>query len=1064
MIKRNIKILFIFLLSFSSFSILAQSGVVSGKVVDESGEGIPGVNVIVDGTTNGISSDINGNYKINVNSMKSTKLHFSFIGYTTKVVEVAGRVKINVTLSSENFQLGEIVVSVGYGTRKKRDLTGAVSSVSVKEIERTPVANISQIIGGRVAGVKLSSSEGQPGSAISIRVRGGGSVTQSNEPIYIVDGFPMEDGIDFLDPNDIETMDILKDASSTAIYGARGANGVILITTKGGQPGKTTINYDGHWGFKELNRKMNVLSPLEFAKLQYERDINEDEDALKGFNNVYGQWDDLESTYGGKDGVDWQEEAFGESATTQKHKISIMGGSKETSFNLSASNTKQDGIMVNSGYEHSMAKLKMNHTVNSRIKASGSFNYYEQEVWGMGTSDQGGYFNKMQHIIQYRPTIGKDGNDEDLLTLDEDPALVDESGNVMQNPVVSANAETKRKIKKNLSINGGLSIELLENLTYKITAGLLSSNQRDERFMGERSLYAKRKGAPYGSLAHVEKRNWNVSNVLTYKKKINKRNKFDLMLGQEYNYENYLYSKINVSSFPNDDIGLADLSLATPGIAESRELDRTMLSVFGRLFYSYDNKYLLTMTLRNDGSSKFPANSKYALFPSASFAWRASEESFIKNLNLFSNLKMRLSYGAVGNNRIPDYRSIGLYNSVDYSVNNTVKPGVAPAHILNPDLKWETTKSFNFGLDMGFFNQRLNLTAELYSSNTEDLLLQSKLPTTSGYSSVIQNVGETQNRGVEITLLGELVKTKNFKWTTNFNISTNRNEVIALNSGQQSFTASSNWGGIKEHDFIVEVGQPLGQMYGYVYDGIYQVSDFDENITDKWVLKEGIAENPNNKARPGGLKLKDVGGADGVKDGKVDANDRTVIGNATPDFYGGITNIFSYKGFDLSLFMSFSVGGDIYNANKLYYTQNGLVKNQRNVLDIAEDRWTTIDGDGQIITDRTQLAEINKDKTVHVFDAVGEVDPKFHSWAVEDGSYLKIKNVTLGYTLPKSILKKVNLNKVRLYVSTDNLYTFTDYSGYDPEVGTRGNGITPGVDWGAYPRSRTYICGVNISF
>ncbi len=1042
----------------------AQGVLVKGVVTSEAGETLPGVNVIIKGTTKGIITGLNGDYEISVNEPGKAILQFSFIGFETVEVPVKNQRKIDVTLKASFTELDE-VVAIGYGSVTKKDLTGSVASVNVEELDKVPTSNLAQSLGGRVAGVQVSTAEGAPGAKISIRVRGGGSITQSNEPLYIIDGFPTEDGLDNLDPSDIESIDILKDASSTAIYGARGANGVILVTTKGGTAGKTTVNYDTYYGVKQIANSLEVMNPYDFVLLDYERSYGDDDD-MQTFTNRYGTWEELEGLYRGRPGVDWQDELFGRNATNQYHKISITGGTPDTKYNLSYSYNDDEGIMVNSGFKRNMAKFKFNHKVSEKLKATASINYTDQKVRGMGTSEGKTYFNKLQHTIQYRPTIGKNGDDRDLVLLDEDPALEDITGNVMQNPLASAEAEHRLTEKRNLAINGMLDYEIIKGLHYKLTIGMQRSDVRKEIFDGERSVMAKRTGGPSGSIRHTDRQGYSYSNVLSYKTKLGSFHRFDALIGQEKVYSKWRWIEASASQFPNDDIGLADLSLGTlPGIPMSNEQDSKLLSFFGRVNYSLMDKYLLTVTYRADGSSKFGSGNKYGYFPSASFAWRAIEESFIKDLGVFSNLKFRLTYGVAGNNRIANYLSLALLSSGYYPLNNVPAIGVASTVLPNPNLRWETTTSKNLGIDMGFLDQRIQATVDMYITNTDDLLLQSQIPMTSGYPVMMRNVGETQNKGFELSLTTVNVKAKNFEWRSDFNISVNRNKVIALD-GQDFFLRESSWGGSNVavgNDYIVEVGQPVGSIYGFINDGLYQIEDFDYDPgTQTYTIKDGIPYKSNETPQPGYWKFRDISGPDGKADGVITLDDRTIIGNTNPKHFGGLTNTFIYKNFDLSVFVNWSYGNDVYNANKMYYTMMHLTN--KNMLDIASDRWMSIDANGTRVTDPTILAEMNKGKTIPVWDGAGRVDPKLHSWAIEDGSFLRINNINFGYSFPKSLLNKIGVNKLRVYATLNNIHTFTKYSGFDPDVSTRNaSGVTPGVDWGAYPRSKSVVFGVNLS-
>lgn len=1053
-----------------SISAYAQKKAVSGTVFDESGEALLGVNVVIKGTTQGVISDLNGRFSITVDDVVNDVLVFSFIGYETLERKVDNNTLMNVTLKSSTLQLDE-VVAVGYGSMRKKDLTGSISSINVTEIEDMAVSNVAQAIAGRAAGVKITTSEGDPGGNISIRVRGGGSITQDNSPLYIIDGFPSEDGLNTLDPSDIESIDILKDASSTAIYGARGANGVIVVKTKEGTVTKTTINFDAYFGVKNLSKHLDVLNPLEFIELDYEREVEgkpfsgdgEPIEAYTTFINRYGEWDERYKNYENRPGIDWQDEAFGGNAFIQNYKVSISGGTKSAKYNFAYSHLDDEGLFVKSSFKRDNAKLKLNISPSEKFRASLNVNYTKQAKTGNGTSTGGEAFNRMSHIIMYRPTIGVKGNDRNLVNLDEDPALENDNGNVMQNPIVSAHAEHRSDQRNILTLNGALEYDMTANLTLKTLFGLRDENRRRESFDGARSITAKRNSIQ-GYLRNEEISTFSNTNLLIYKNKVEKH-KMDFTIGNEQIFKERSWFQAGSSGFSNDDIGLGDLSQGTvPDIPKSYEDDETLISFFARAFYNYNEKYLTSLTLRADGSSKFGANHRWGYFPAISFAWRMGEEAFIKNLNIFSNLKLRLSYGQAGNNRIGNYNSLYTLSSVTYPVNNAPITGVKPDRISNPDLKWETTTTQNIGIEMGFIDQRIQLTTELYKNITSDLLLNSEIPYSTGQATIMRNIGETQNRGIEFILSTVNIKKRHFSWTSNFNISFNKNKINALDTEQDYFLANANWG-TKQNDYIVAVGSPVGQIYGFQTEGLYQVADFDY-VDSQHLLKEGIAQDPDNPARPGSWKYKNI--KDTEKDGEgnliqqISDEDRTVIGDANPIHFGGLSNTFSYKQFDLNIFLNWSYGNDVLNAGKLYYTLGD--RDNKNTLGVVRERWSVIDNNGLEYASPEEMADANKAATVARVDDLSIGNLKVHSWGVEDASYLRISNVSVGYNIPRKALQKTGISKCRLYFSANNLYTFSNYSGYDPEVDSRNaTGLTPGVDFGAYPHSRSYIVGLNLS-
>ena len=1060
-----------FILVFVSMSAYAQSLTVTGKVIDSEGYEVIGGSVTIKGAAGvGTVTDVNGNYSLKVNDASKDVLVFSYVGMTSQEVKVDGRSVIDVTLKADAVMLEE-VVAIGYATVKRKDLTGSVASVNSKELSKVPTSDITQALAGRMAGVQVMQSEGAPGASISIRVRGGISITQSNEPLYIIDGFPSEDGMSTLDPAEIETIDILKDASATAIYGARGANGVVVITTKsGGKEGKATVTFDSYVGFKKVAKKLDVLSTREFALLDYERryysaftaknSTQEDLDkAVANFEALYGKYADIDANYANRAGIDWQDQTLGRTALTQNYRVGVSGGTDKLNYNLAYSYYDEEGAMVYSGNKKHNISFNMNHKLNDRLSITARISYDQMKIYGMGTSEGGVRFNKMQHILQYRPMVGINGTD-DLLLGDEDPLLVDDTGNVMQNPLLSAAEETKDREYRTFQANGGFTLKLIKGLSFRNTTGMRYQTRRNDTFYGDKSITAKRSSIN-GSIQNIENSSFQTSNVLNYNW-AGKGHDITAMLGQEYvNRWNRSFSAA-AANFPNDDIGLGDLSLGLPtAVSSSENYDDKLLSFFARFNYGFKDKYLFTASFRADGSSKFGKNNKWGYFPAFSAAWRLGEEEFIKNLNIFSDLKVRLGYGMAGNNRIDSYVSLPMLTSVTYPNGDSTQPGYVSKQIPNPNLKWEANKTFNFGLDFGFFNQRLTISPEFYINRSSNLLLNAKLPTSSGYDSMVINAGETENKGIDLTINSTNIMTKDFTWNTAVTLSHNKNSVKKLTGEDVQLWEASF--GYNQNTHIIGVNQPLGQMYGYVTDGLYQVSDFDyDEATKTYTLKDGVPySGKKTDVKPGMWKFKNV---DGSEDNKITENDKTVIGNAYPKFYGGINNTFTYKDFDLSIFLTYSFGNDVFNATKLTNTKTAL--QNKNVLDIANssNRWVVVNKKGELITDPQEMADINKGKTVAaVYDnEIG--DTYIHSWAVEDGSYLKLSNITLGYTFPRKMLSKIGISKLRLYATGSNLLTWTKYSGFDPEVSTMGSGLTPGVDFGAYPKSRSFVFGINLAF
>lgn len=1041
----------------------AKGQKITGVVVDDMGETIIGATVVEKGTNNGTITDMDGKFSLNVSA--KAILVISYVGMEPLEVKTEGKQHLNLEMKVASTMLNE-VVAIGYGVVNRKDISGSVVSVSTEDISRVPVSDISQALAGRVSGVMVTRNEGEPGAGVSIRVRGGMSITQNNEPLYIIDGFPTESGLSSLDPADIESIDILKDASSTAVYGARGANGVVVVTTKKGDKNgsKFSISYDTYLGVAKLAKKLDVLSPYEYAFLDYERRNFSNEDIELGntssYSNIYGKFSELDNLYANRKGVDWQEETLGGNKLTQSHRISAAGGNKNTNYNMSYAYFDEEGLMLKSGYTKHNVKLRVDHRADEKWTFSGSVNFDHSAVKGIGTSGAQAGFNKLGSILTYRPTAGILGEDSKLL-LGEDPMFEDDDKDAMQNPILSALGEQMKREMRTIQLNGSIGYEFFKGLTFKNTTGARYFTRRNDTFYGSLSQNAKRTSIN-GSIRNIEQGSFQTTNTLTYSGKKGKH-RYTALLGQEYVTRWNRWFEASSSNFPNDDIGIDDMSLGTtPGVPASFvNGDDKLLSFFTRLNYTFDDKYIVTATMRADGSSVFSKANKWGYFPSASVAWRLAEENFIKNMEVFSDLKLRVGYGLAGNNRIGNYGSLAILGSVTYPNGQGTANGFASRQIPNADLKWEANKTLNVGLDIGFFNQRLMITPEFYVNKSSNLLLNTKIPNSSGFDTMMQNIGETENMGIDVTIMSVNVETKDFRWTTNLNLSHNKNKVVSLANGQDFFLEEARFGW-NLNNYKVEVGKPLGRMYGWKTEGLYQVSDFNfDPATQKYTLKDGIAQLGNVPAQPGYWKFANVDDSNNV----IDDNDRTIIGDANPYLYGGMNNTFTYRNFDFSVFFTFSLGGDILNATKLANTLTGRKNYTTLAIADMQNRWVTIDNEGHKVTNPEQLSQMNEGKTVASYANMQDGDKYLHSWAVEDGSFLRLDNISLGYTFSNAFLKKTNfIKRLRVYATAHNLHTFTNYSGYDPEVSTMGNGMTRGVDWGGYPRTRSFVFGANVTF
>lgn len=1063
------KLLTLTLLLFGLLSVgyAQQTRLVSGQVKDGGANSpLPGVSVVLKGTSTGTTTDGDGKFSVRVPDTGAATLTFSFIGYTTQEVALGNRTALDVTLEPDQKTLNEVVV-IGYGTVNRRDLTGSVSSVGSKQIKDIPITNAAEAITGRLAGVQVTTAEGGPGADIRIRVRGGNSITQDNSPIYVVDGIQLDNALNTLNPQDIETIDVLKDASATAIYGARGANGVIIITTKSGRTGRTTVSYNGSFGFRENLKKLGALQPYDYVLYQYERTRGNAQDSTS-FANQFGSTFDTLSNYRNAPFIDWQDRVFGRKAMYQNHNISVNGGNRTTNYNLSLTSNTEDGILLESAFDRKLVNFKLDHTVSDKFKVGFVARYLGQRIDGAGTTSSGtASTNRLRHSIQYQP-LDLPRTGVDINEFDEDYY----NSTRLSNPVLLTQAEYQRRNQNATNLSGYFSYQFIKGLTLRVTAGYDNNSGRDDRFFSKITATARNYAAlPVASIGTTNRVTLNNSNVLTYSRKgLGGPHDLDLLVGQEIFEVRDRATGIETRYFPSDiqaQKALANINLgsapagAIQPLPTSSESRSTLLSFFGRANYSMGDKYLATVTMRADGSSKFATGQQWGYFPSGSLAWRFSQEKFMESLKFINDGKFRVSYGVAGNNRIADFLYAQLFNTTaQYALGESVLPGFAPASLAQPNLTWETTHSRNIGLDLGLWGGRLQFSADVYNNRTNNLLVNLPIPSTSGYTTQIKNVGATSNRGVEFQLSSTVLRTKDFNWSANFNVSFNKNRIEDLGPVQRQTTSSGWQGSDGADDYVLQVGQPVGQMYGFITDGFYKVDDFNYNATTRtYTLKEGV---PNGTAifgtpQPGTVKLRDLNG-----DGQIRLeDDRTVIGDANPKHFGGFNNQFSYKNFDASIFVNWVFGNDIYNANKIELT-SGFYRNV-NMLDVMAGRWRTVNDRGAVVTDPTELAALNANATI--WQPITNNRPYLHSWAVEDGSFLRVNNVTFGYTVPKVILTKVRLQNARFYATVNNLATLTRYSGFDPEVNARRfNPLTPGVDFAAYPRARTYVFGVNLSF
>lgn len=965
------------------------------------------------------------------------------------------------------------VVLVGYNKVSKKDVTNAVSSVKGEALKDMPVNSAAEAIQGRLAGVQVQSSEGKPGGDVDITIRGGTSITGSNAPLYIVDGIQMDNAMSILSPKEIESIEVLKDASSTSIYGSRGANGVVLITTKSGRKkAVTTINYNGFTGVRKIMNTLPVLDPYEFVMYQYElykkNGIQTDIDA---FDQRYGSTFQELDKYKTIQKRDWQDELFGKEAFNFTHNLSVNGGSDKSAFAFTLNHVDEDGIMLGSGFKRSMANFKYDYDISKKLKFGVNARYGRSLTTGVGTSSTGSQSNnRLRNSVRYQPFEGGSN-----VPIDEfDPSYATNTNLV--NPLILNDNEVRDNRINDLLLNAYINYNITKDLTFRSVVGYVQRDISTNQFWGTVTAQARANAdMPIVQLDRSQTRRITNTNTLNYTKKFG-LHKLDILLGQEIVQTDGESSNTYVKWFPKSILpeeAFANIGAATPPAGLIQDAPRTavlapdrLASFFGRVNYIFANKYIITASVRADGSNVFMKGNQWGYFPAASLAWKLKEEKFLKDVNWLDELKLRVGYGLSGNNRITSYLWANFYNinaNNGYVFGTSVTPGAAVSTTqANPDVKWEATVSKNAGIDFEFFNGRLYGSADAYITDTKDLLVLAKVPFP-GYSNQFQNSGKTRNKGLEFTVGGVVVNKENFTWKMDANISTNKNTILSLGSsvrqGVDSYLVQS--GGIGGFDFIAKVGSPVGTYYGYVTEGRYEIGDFNYNPTTQvYTLKAGV---PSSSAialgakavQPGDLKLKDLNG-----DGQITDADRTELGSAQPKFYGGFNQTFRYRNFDMSLFFNFSVGNKVYNANKIENTTQYLYRDNNMAAEVA-DRWRWFDSNGVKVNDPTALAALNANTTMWT-PPTGQYI--LHSYGIEDGSFLRLNNVTIGYTLPKGSLEMIGVKNFRLYATVNNLFVITGYSGYDPEASTRRNPLTPGVDYAAYPRSRFFVTGVDITF
>ncbi len=1058
----------------------AQTRQITGTVTSsENKQPLSGVTVTARGSRAATSTDNLGHFSIKVDE-KTTALLFTSASYLNVENPVtASTTVINVELQPDTRSLSDVVV-IGYQSVRRKDVLASVSSVTARDLRDIPINSAAEALNGRLAGVTATTAEGSPDAQIRIRVRGGMSITGDNSPLFIVDGVQMENALNFLSPQDIQSIDVLKDAAATAIYGARGANGVVIITTKGGRKQKPKVSYNGFFGVKVLEHELDVMDPYNYVLYQSERSRGSSTDSTT-FTNNFGHYFDTLSVYKYVPAVDWQKQTFGNTGYTQTHNINVVGGTNFITYDAGYTLNDDQAIVLNSRYRRHLFNAKTEMNVTKKLKVGLIGRYAIQEVYGAGVSDtKGSSYNRLRNAVKYRPFL----SNNELIT-DQDPLADPNVGNGLNlyNPIDLANAEFRHKTTYNFNGTVYGQYAITKHLSFRSTFSYNYYRFVDRQFEDTITPYAIIQGGkkPTAQLDTTRQYTYTNSNVLSYSVKgWHKKHDLDVIIGEEtYDLRTTIQNDLfkNYPSFTSSTDAFKNTSLAVPftGYPKLTKTRYTNASLFGRLSYSFADKYLLSFNIRADGASKFMPGKQWGYFPSGSLAWRVKNEKFLQNVEFINDLKFRAGYGLVGNNRIDDYlylttfRNDGTYF---YGLNNTAIIGYYPASLINKDLKWESTEEKNLGMDISFIKNRYNLSIDIYNNTSRDLLLFVPIASTYGYTTQYQNIGKTSNKGVELQLSAAIIRhPKGVNWNTSFNISFNHNKILQLGRGQTQFFPAASWGvSGQPTDYIERVGEAVGTIWGLVTDGFYKVSDFDYNSsTGVYTLKAGVVSDAAiiGTVMPGSIKFKDLNG-----DGLVDLNnDRTIIGHPFPKFTGGLSQQLTYKNWDLSLFVNFSYGNDVYNANKIEFT-NGYANNA-NMLKLMEGRWKVVTSTGQTaewISGNSvmgippdQLAALNANATIwQPVKSAGAFYP--HSWAIENGSFLRFNNLTLGYNFPAQKLAGSFISKLRVYVTANNFAIITKYSGYDPEVSVSSNPLTPGLDYSAYPKSRSFIFGINATF
>lgn len=989
---------------------------VAGYVRSEKGQALAGVSIFLkENNKIGTVSDANGRYSIK--AAPNAILVFSYTGYQRKEEAVKQRNQIDVLLREQPAILNEVVV-VGYGTVKRADLTGAVASVSSTDIQSTPIVALDRAMQGRVAGVNVTTNSARPGGSTTVRIRGTGSVNAGNEPLYVIDGFPTGN-LNSINTNDIESMEILKDASATAIYGSRGSNGVVIVTTRRGKAGKTIVNYDGYYGIQSVRRKIPLLNAQQFA--EFVNDAYANNGSAPYFDGSSSERP-LPEVLG--EGTDWQDIVLHQ-APINDHQLGVSGGSEKTHYALSLAYFGQEGIILHSNFNRYSLRTNIDTEVSSRLRVGVS----AQTAFTNGNSARtevsgnSAYDNIIPAALNYSPTFP---------VLNEDGSYYSNQGQLnglgADNPYAMTQEFTNKNSLLRFLGNAFAEFSITDHLRFKSTLGADLQSAKTNSYIS-RSVIA---GAALGGSASVnaaQTTNWLTENTLTYDQTFGDKHHITALLGYTYQQSDYENATANANTF-NDDFALYNnLGAGSTLVAPASSANQwRLISYIARINYDFDDRLLFTLTSRRDGSSRFGPNNKFGFFPSGALGWKVKNERWLKDLSALSEAKIRISYGLTGNQEIDNYRFLANIGSSAYVLGGALLTGNAPSGIPNPSLRWEKNAQLDIGADIGFFNNRISFTGDYYIKKTSDLLFNVGVPTNSGFSSMLQNIGKVQNKGIELGINTVNINKNDWHWTSSFNITFNKNKVLALDNRNEFRSGSdATLSRTALSPILMRIGTPIGNFYGLRTDGVFQ--------------NEGeIVGSAQPNAQPGDLRYIDLN-----KDGVINDDDRDIIGNANPDAYGGLNNTFTYKAFDFNIFIQGTFGNEILNYGT--FDQLNMTGGNNQSTKVL-DRWTPE----------------NPSNTIPRANAAGG-SRLLSTLHIEDGSYIRFKSISLGYTLPTTALKTLSISNCRIYFTVQNLFTITDYTGYDPEVNRFGSGtVSQGIDYGAYPAAKTFLLGVNLKF